>query len=933
MATLQTLREIVAATDGVMPSETMPGGLPSGELRFVLEYAEAPELGEETEFFSELLESQSLLLRPMPGLERFLVLRFPGVERTLPARDLFDIAYELASARDLTSVEPDTGSRTYADPVRPAAAGQVESAAVLGRYCWTDAEAPADTRWPLALTGILDAWSRTAGEGIVIAQPDTGIAAHAELEARMLDMVRAFDVLEGVAGATDPLTPGTANPGHGTGTASVAASRGLGRVTGAAPGATLVPIRCIDDVKVFDAAPVAAAIVYAVEIGADVISLSLGGVPSRALHEAIRRAVAAGIVVVAAAGNCIRTVVWPARYPEVVAVAGSDAQDMPWKGSSRGSAVDITAPAELVWRAQRSRSDEPEDVVEPGQGTSFATALVAGTAALWLARHGRDAVRAEAADRGVDVSALFRSALRATVRVPSGWRTEFGPGILDAKRLLDHELREIPRIDADRNQETIALAVTEEQPNPVAEPTFDFRRFGAEIGSILLEQARLGVPIGSLSSEAKTLTTRPSRGLSRAASATRDARLRRFGETQGRTTVERPLARSPGVRTTGLGAALSLKGTGLESTRGLLGQDRLRELLGGGGLNTQMDGVRDRLDARALSPGAKSMIEDLAERAFAELRVGSPRSSATKVMVEALIRLNGRPVVRVREGAIATDDPDAGEWADRFALWQAGPEFSASLAGVGRIDADGAHVGTGWVVAAGVVMTNRHVVQAFAAPIPRRNSPERWLLTGDPVTIDFADEPGSDTAASRFRVKSVIWAGESEIDPDEIDFSDLDVALLEVETTNDAGAPLPDAGTLAARVTATDRHREVVVVGYPAQPTTLPVDVRGDYDMEVITKLNEMFRQDYGRKYAAPGLVTVAPGGDPTDPRHWMFEHDSTTLAGNSGSCVLGPAEFFAAVGLHFGGRWRHGNYAHSLGRLNALGAVGGAVSLPWVGK
>lgn len=935
MATLETLRDIVAAaTSGAGSMVDRPRlSLPPGETRFTLEFERPPDLEAETRFFRELLGSGTPVLQALPGLDRFAVLRLPGIERTLPARDLFDIAYALASARGLPSVEPDLGSRAYADPTPPVLAGQPESASVLGGLCWTDAQAPTDTLWPLELTGVTKSWSRSNGEGIVIAQPDTGVAAHDELGSGMLDMDRAFDVLEGVGGATDPLRAGAANPGHGTGTASVAASRRAGRVSGAAPGATLVPIRCIEDVKVFDAAPVAAAISHAVAIGADVISLSLGGVPSRALHEAVRLAVAAGAIVVAAAGNCVRIVVWPARYPEVVAVAGSNAVDAPWKGSSRGRAVDITAPAELVWRAQRSRPEEPSDGVGPGQGTSFATAIVAGAAALWLARHGRGAVRAEAQRRGTNAAALFRAALRATARVPTGWDPDdFGPGILDAERLLDLPLGDVPALDLSTDEDSIASALAEEEAGAGLDPSFAFPRFGAEIGSILLEQARLGVPASQLTRETKSLATRPSRTLSGAVSASPDPRLQRLGELPGGVSVGRPLARSTAFRSVALGASLSLRPSGLESTRGDLSLDQIQTLLADGGLNAQMDSLRSRLQTRGTSLESQNLIEGLAERTLGELRTGLPRNPAMRLMIEALILLHGRPAIRVRGGAVDATDPEAGEWGDRFTLWQAGPEFGQRLRGVGRIDTDEAHVGTGWVVARGVVMTNRHVIQGFAAPVPRRNSPERWLLTGEPVTIDFADEPSSSTAATRFKVKSVIWAGETGIDSDTIDFADLDVALLEVETENEARTALPEPAVLAADVTAADRRRETVVVGYPAQPTTLPVDERGDYDMDVIRRLNEIFRREYGRKYVAPGLVSTAPGGNPVDPRGWMFEHDSTTLAGNSGSCVLAPDAFFAASGLHFGGKWRHANYAHSLGMLKALGALPSDVPFQWVG-
>ena len=112
------------------------------------------------------------------------------------------------------------------------------------------------------------------------------------------------------------------NPGHGTGTSSVVASREGDKMAGSAPLATLVPLRAVKSVVVFDHGRVAAAVDYSRRNGAHVITMSLGGAWSSSLRAAIRKAIDSGIIVLAAAGNYVHVVVWPARYPEVVAVAG-----------------------------------------------------------------------------------------------------------------------------------------------------------------------------------------------------------------------------------------------------------------------------------------------------------------------------------------------------------------------------------------------------------------------------------------------------------------------------------------------------------------------------------------------------------------------------------------------------------------------------------
>ena len=184
---------------------------------------------------------------------------------------------------------------------------------------------------------------------------------------------------------------------------------------------------------------------HSVKVGAHVITMSLGGIWSRSLRKAIKRAVAHDIIVVAAAGNCVGLVVWPAALDDVIAIGGTNAADLIWKGSSIGPKVEFSAPAEFVWRADRKEASDPPDKVSGGQGTSFATALVAGVAALWLAKFGRPAVVAEARKRSTNVQELFRSAARQTARKPAGWDSfSLGAGIIDAEALLQLPLDQIP---------------------------------------------------------------------------------------------------------------------------------------------------------------------------------------------------------------------------------------------------------------------------------------------------------------------------------------------------------------------------------------------------------------------------------------------------------------------------------------------------------
>jgi hypothetical protein len=138
--------------------------------------------------------------------------------------------------------------------------------------------------------------------------------------------------------------------------------------------------------------------------------------------------------------------------------------------------------------------------------------------------------------------------------------------------------------------------------------------------------------------------------------------------------------------------------------------------------------------------------------------------------------------------------------------------------------------------------------------------------------------------------------------------SNLDVALLTVDTNNgteDLPPPLP----LSRKVNSLSTQAPLYVMGYPARPN----DEFGEVLMRV-------FRDEFFVKRFAPGFVEAPAGQVANDPQGRVFTHDSSTLGGNSGSCVI---EFNiqgkAAVGLHFGGLARDENYGHSLERLHDL--------------
>jgi hypothetical protein len=271
------------------------------------------------------------------------------------------------------------------------------------------------------------------GAGLRVGHPDTGYTLHPKIAGPRLRTADGFDFVAGAADPRDPMTG--SHPGHGTATASVIFSAAPD-LQGIAPGAEVVPLRVSDSVVHFDFTNVAEALYRARDRGCHLVSMSLGGPwAGRALERAVDRVIADGLIVLAAAGNQWPFVVYPAKLDNVVAVAASNAEDKPWRGSASGPAVDITAPGESVWRAYAHKvSGAVRFDTERSSGTSYATATTAGVCALWLQRHGAAALRARYGGR---LATVFMDLLKAHCRAVPGWNTRrYGPGIVDTAALL-----------------------------------------------------------------------------------------------------------------------------------------------------------------------------------------------------------------------------------------------------------------------------------------------------------------------------------------------------------------------------------------------------------------------------------------------------------------------------------------------------------------
>lgn len=219
-------------------------------------------------------------------------------------------------------------------------------------------------------------WALSQGEGIRVGIVDTGCdLSHPEFTGRIVS-------------SKDFTGKGTAQDGHGHGThvsGIVAAAKDGKGTVGCAPKAELVIAKVLGDDGSGTDEHVVAGVRFCVQAGCDVINMSLGGpMPDETVHRAIQDAVAAGVVVVCAAGNTggdpatQDTVNYPARYPESIAVAAVDDHETRARFSSVGREVECCAPGVEVI------STYPGGTYFRMSGTSMAAPHVSGALALYL---------------------------------------------------------------------------------------------------------------------------------------------------------------------------------------------------------------------------------------------------------------------------------------------------------------------------------------------------------------------------------------------------------------------------------------------------------------------------------------------------------------------------------------------------------------------
>ncbi|MEK7328178.1 MAG: S8 family peptidase, partial [Chloroflexota bacterium] len=214
-------------------------------------------------------------------------------------------------------------------------------------------------------------WSR-GSNSVNIAVVDTGVdQVHEDLAAKI---VAGYDFVNGDADPQDD-----SFTGHGTHVAGIAAAMTNNTIgiAGTSWGARIMPVKVLNAFGNGTIANVSAGIAFAADNGAQVINLSLGtAINSPTLQAAVDYAYNKNRVLVAAAGNTSSAVLYPAAYPNVIAVAAVDPTMTRAAFSNFGPELSVSAPGVAI------RSTIPGDAYDQKSGTSMDDGYVSALAAI-----------------------------------------------------------------------------------------------------------------------------------------------------------------------------------------------------------------------------------------------------------------------------------------------------------------------------------------------------------------------------------------------------------------------------------------------------------------------------------------------------------------------------------------------------------------------
>lgn len=281
----------------------------------------------------------------------------------------------------------------------------------------------------IATINIAKAWDITLGDrNIIIGIVDTGVDLnHPDLVSKL---VPGFNVL------TDGKTPPKDDNGHGTHVAGIAAAATDNKIgiAGTAPKCMIMPVKALDNKGDGDVLNLSIGIVWAVDHGAKVINMSLGGDNApETLKRAIQYALIHKISVISATGNGndqgigLNEPTYPAALPGVIAVGAIDTAGKVARFSNFGKWTTVVAPGEQILSTTPTY-DVPGIMKNYDfmDGTSMASPIITGVVALMLSRNPNMSPE------------MIKTKLESTAKPigSSGFNEKAGYGLVDAEKAV-----------------------------------------------------------------------------------------------------------------------------------------------------------------------------------------------------------------------------------------------------------------------------------------------------------------------------------------------------------------------------------------------------------------------------------------------------------------------------------------------------------------
>ncbi|MCL5794920.1 MAG: S8 family peptidase [Patescibacteria group bacterium] len=288
-------------------------------------------------------------------------------------------------------------------------------------------------QWGLKKISSENAWNTTTGSNSnIIAIVDTGInGLHEDLTGKVMAGYAFLDL-----GTNEyPIDANTNSDDHGHGTAvggvaSAQSNNSMG-VAGVDWQARLMPVKVLSADGYGYSSDIANGITYAANNGAKVINLSLGGqYPSTAIEEAINYAYnSKGCIIVAASGNDDSSIIYPAKYENVIATGATDSSDNRCQpascgyGSNYGPELDVVAPGTSI------RTTQYQGGYASYGGTSMAAPFVSGLVSLVWAQN-------PSLSNSEIFARIKNNASKVSAMSGSNFTNEYGYGRIDAAETI-----------------------------------------------------------------------------------------------------------------------------------------------------------------------------------------------------------------------------------------------------------------------------------------------------------------------------------------------------------------------------------------------------------------------------------------------------------------------------------------------------------------